>query len=416
MSNSTVTGGDNGIPENGTIVIAAHAWFGEVFGGAFRVATELAEFLASEGASVVYLCTSPNVDHIEIDHCNGVERWRYPEPTGHGMTRWRHHMQSSRKLFHQIMQRHAVSAVVGHSPLQLAGALDAAGRRPMHRVYTVHSPFPDELAANAAQRSWKLFFQTQWAARIEERLLRRSTVVQTLSHFTAERLKSRYSSAFKTSVTVPGWVDGDRFQPATNRAALRHRLGEFWKADVPLFLSVRRLEHRMGLDTLLRAAALVKAQGQTFRVVIAGDGALRGELEALSTELGLSDSVLFPGRVSEDDLPLMFAAADCFVLPTRALECFGLIVLEAYAAGIPVIASRVGAIPELVEPMGEDWLVPPDDPPRLATAMLRFLRQELVPRTDLRTYSEKFDRVRVLPAWRDVCRPASVSQQRSGGD
>ena len=103
----------------------------------------------------------------------------------------------------------------------------------------------------------------------------------------------------------------------------------------------------MGLDTLIDAVDRVANHSPPFRVLIGGDGSLRPNLEKRVRDLRRESTVKFLGRLAESQIPLCYAAADCFILPTRALECFGLIVLESFAAGTPVIAARVAAIPEL---------------------------------------------------------------------
>jgi glycosyltransferase involved in cell wall biosynthesis len=102
----------------------------------------------------------------------------------------------------------------------------------------------------------------------------------------------------------------------------------------------------MGIDLLLRAAARVPG----LQVVVGGDGPLRGELEALAASLKVPAK--FVGYVPDDDLPALYRAADLFVLPTRALEGFGLVAIEAMACGTPALGTPVGAIPEVLGPLG----------------------------------------------------------------
>jgi glycosyltransferase involved in cell wall biosynthesis len=78
---------------------------------------------------------------------------------------------------------------------------------------------------------------------------------------------------------------------------------------------------------------------------------------------------MFMGRVSDDVLRMLYEAADYFLLPTRSLECFGLIILEAYGYGLPVLATDVAAIPELVAAVSPQTLVPPDDVDAIARAI-----------------------------------------------
>lgn len=133
----------------------------------------------------------------------------------------------------------------------------------------------------------------------------------------------------------------------------------------------------MGLDTLLEATAIMARDGCAFKLVIGGDGPERKPLEAQVQRENLADRVAFLGRIPEDRLVDCFRAANCFVLPTRALECFGLIVLEAYACGIPVVGVPVGAIPEVMGVQLSSWVAQDNSAPALANKMRDFLRSRL---------------------------------------
>ena len=155
----------------------------------------------------------------------------------------------------------------------------------------------------------------------------------------------------------------------------------------------------MGLDTLIDAVDRVARNPRPFRVLIGGDGALRSNLEQRVRDLRLEGTVKFLGRLSEKQIPLCYAAADCFVLPTRTLECFGLIVLESFATGTPVIAARVAAIPELAQVQGESWLFEPGNAADLAARMEARLAGRLTCLADIRAFAERFDRPKILEQW-----------------
>jgi glycosyltransferase involved in cell wall biosynthesis len=118
-----------------------------------------------------------------------------------------------------------------------------------------------------------------------------------------------------------------------------------------VLLTVRRLVPRMGLDNLLEAVALLKPRLPQLRLLIGGVGGLRDRLEALSAAKGLRETVKFLGAISEADLSAYYQAADLFVLPTLALEGFGLATLEALACGTPVVGTPAGATPEILAPL-----------------------------------------------------------------
>jgi glycosyltransferase involved in cell wall biosynthesis len=149
------------------------------------------------------------------------------------------------------------------------------------------------------------------------------------------------------------------------RARLREELGV--PAGAFVFLYAGQLIARKGVDTLLRAAARVDAPGAV--VVVAGDGPRRDALQGLARELALGGRAMFAGFVQPARLPEVFAAADAFVLPSHS-EGWGVVVPEAMAAGLPVLASeRVNAAADLVSEGRSGWLFPAGDDRLLAARM-----------------------------------------------
>jgi glycosyltransferase involved in cell wall biosynthesis len=136
--------------------------------------------------------------------------------------------------------------------------------------------------------------------------------------------------------------------------------------DRPRILSVGRLKAPKDFPTLVRA--LGDLRPDSFEAVIVGDGPDRQLLEEEIHELGLEDRVSLAGE--RRDVPELLAGADVFVLPSRS-EGHPVSVLEAMAAGIPVVASRVGGVPEQVSDGETGLLVEPGDPTELAAALRR---------------------------------------------
>jgi glycosyltransferase involved in cell wall biosynthesis len=173
---------------------------------------------------------------------------------------------------------------------------------------------------------------------------------------------------------------GREFAPATPSATQRERYG--LGGQYALYVG-NFLPHK-NLPRLLRAwAALPETVRTTHRLVLAGgDRPGRPALEALASTLGVERGVAFPGLIADVDLPAVYGGAAVLVLPSLE-EGFGLPALEAMACGTPVIASRRGALPEVVGDAGV--LVDPEDARGLATALARVLtsdaaRVELVQR------------------------------------
>lgn len=168
---------------------------------------------------------------------------------------------------------------------------------------------------------------------------------------------------------VPNGVDVSRFEGPFDRGAARGSLG--LAPDDLVVAALGRLRPEKGYDTALRAMVEVTKAEPRARLVIIGDGPERARLERLARRLGLGDRAAFAGQ--RDDVPRLLVAADCMVVPSR-FEGFGLAAAEGMAAGLPVIASNVYALPELIEDGESGLLCPPDDPAALARAVLRVLR------------------------------------------
>jgi glycosyltransferase involved in cell wall biosynthesis len=206
------------------------------------------------------------------------------------------------------------------------------------------------------------------------RWLRGAAAVAVNSEFTRKHYVEMGFELPKT-VLLPPTVDPGRYAaPPGARARLRSRLGVEGRFVV---LSVGRMVRRKAHDLLLRAVAELAREGEPVAAVVVGDGPERGRLETLARELGVEDRVRFAGFVGERELGEYYAAADAFAMPSRRLagrdgvEGFGMVFLEAGAAGLPVIGAATGGIPEAVDEGRTGLLVPEDDVRALAAAIRR---------------------------------------------
>jgi glycosyltransferase involved in cell wall biosynthesis len=145
---------------------------------------------------------------------------------------------------------------------------------------------------------------------------------------------------------VPGCVNVDQFNlPITpGEARLKLQLPQ----GRPIVLAVRRLVRRMGLEDLIDAVKLLKKRVPDVLLLIAGKGRLQEELQTRISEAGLDDNVKLLGFVPDQHLAALYRAATISVVPTVALEGFGLITVESLASGTPVLVTPVGGLPEAV--------------------------------------------------------------------
>ena len=168
-------------------------------------------------------------------------------------------------------------------------------------------------------------------------------------------------------------VDLDRFKPLFGvREVMRKRFGVL--GDVKVVLTVRRLVYKNGVDTFIDAARVVveELQQQDVVFVIVGKGPDMADIQRQIVSLGLEKKVLLAGFVADSDLSSYYNMADLFVLPSKSGEGLPLVALEAMACGLPVVATDVGGIREvMVKDFGK--LVPADNPEALAEAIVEFI-------------------------------------------
>jgi glycosyltransferase involved in cell wall biosynthesis len=174
-------------------------------------------------------------------------------------------------------------------------------------------------------------------------------------------------SAFARSVLVRGGLPADRIQVKPNFVedpGPRRRSA----SASPTVLFVGRLVAQKGIDVLLNAWRRVGGSG--LELLIVGDGPLQAQLQA---ELGRQAvrSIRFEGRLDPATVRARMLAGRALVFPSRSYEVQPLVALEALAAGLPVLASNLGGMPELLEPLGPDWLAPAGDPVGWAAALNR---------------------------------------------
>jgi glycosyltransferase involved in cell wall biosynthesis len=139
-----------------------------------------------------------------------------------------------------------------------------------------------------------------------------------------------------------------------------------------LVTAVGRLTSQKGFDDLIRAYPKIRRSVPNARFLVVGDGYMRGELEALAEREEVKGATTFAGFVSDPDLVDAVKASDVIVVPSR-FEPFGIIALEAMAAGVPVVVSKVGGLAEIVDDSVDGLEVEPNNPDSIADATARVL-------------------------------------------
>jgi glycosyltransferase involved in cell wall biosynthesis len=181
-----------------------------------------------------------------------------------------------------------------------------------------------------------------------------------VSNFVRDRATVEMHLRQRNAVTIYNGVDLHRFAPVAGS-----------QAETFQVICVAHLIPEKGVEVAIRALALLSLP--QYRLLIVGDGPNRDLLERLAEDLGVQKHVAFVGL--RDDVHLLLRESHVFVHPAIWSEAFGLTITEAMASGCPIVASRVGAIPELVNHEEDGLLVRPGDPNELAGA-LRLLHDD----------------------------------------
>jgi glycosyltransferase involved in cell wall biosynthesis len=209
---------------------------------------------------------------------------------------------------------------------------------------------------------------------IERQVYRRVDRFVVLSAAFGELLSTRYGVAPWSIEVLPPGVDLERFTPG-GRADARDLLGV--ESD-HVALAVRRLVPRMGLECLLHAWRRLEP-GDAELLAIVGEGPERAALAELASSLGIASSVRFCGRVDDGELVAWYRAADITVVPSVALEGFGLVVLESAACATPVVGSDVDGLREALDSVGCGPGLPVGDDVALAGALASAFRSGATP-------------------------------------
>jgi glycosyltransferase involved in cell wall biosynthesis len=210
-----------------------------------------------------------------------------------------------------------------------------------------------------------------------------ASALVTVSQANADYIERTFGVAREHLRVIPCGVDTERFCPMAkgNFRTGGETLPRFpanrqvCPTDAPLIVCVARLVAVKNLDLLLDACALLRGRGVKFRCALIGDGPLRAELEARRNALNLQEHVLMPGAVDQNGVVQWWQQAAVGVL-TSQNEGMPVCLMEAAACGVPVVATSVGGIPELIENGVTGLLAPPDDAVSFAATLELLLNDE----------------------------------------
>jgi glycosyltransferase involved in cell wall biosynthesis len=348
------------------ILVATDQWSPDVVGGSARVAADTSRALARRGHEVVALTmTNPSIPEVENDGRLEVRRifrrGPFPQTLADPVTALRYARSLRRQSFDLLLAHQATNAAG-----LLAARLEAPLALVFHASVVLEMRFLRRRLVGLPRAA--LYALDPVLVALERSAMAKASAILVLSRFSEGLARARYPGAAGRVHVVGGGVDDAFFTEPPDPEDCRARHG------IPpglLIFTARRLEPRMGVDILIEALALI--DDDRIVLAVAGSGGSFGDLDRRVRELGLERRVRLLGQVSEDDLRSLYAAADLFVLPTLEYEGFGMSTVEALAAGTPVLGTAVGATPEIVGDLGEEFVAAAADADTLATAIRRLL-------------------------------------------
>ncbi|WDZ84083.1 glycosyltransferase family 4 protein [Micromonospora cathayae] len=292
---------------------------------------------------------------------------------------------------------HAHDWLVAHTAVTISEHLD------LPLVTTIHA------TEAGRHQGWLPEEMNRTIHGVEHWLSNASTRVITCSGYMRDQVATLFDVSAGRVDVVPNGVDGRAWQARPRAvAAARNR----YAADGPLVGFAGRLVYEKGVQHLVRAVPYLRRRHPDLRVVIAGDGPYRHELQDEIRRLDLADTVRFTGFLTESQLPAVLGATDATVVPSL-YEPFGMVALEAAAAGAPLAVAATGGLAEIVEPGVTGVTFPHSDPDALAHAVDRLVGDEVFARRVAR-------RARTMVgeryAWATIAASTAASYATAGRD
>ncbi len=359
------------------ILLVADVSIANVIGGAERVVYEQSKQLVDRGHTV-HLLTRKLSDHkYNKDEINGVIEWRYNINTRNSFLYLVSTIRNAKTLFTTLQNQYRYDGILFYQPFSSFGVITSKFSNASRKIYICFSlSFEEFLSRNVRPDNLlrKIVFIANIFFRrfIEKWALKKSKQIIVLSKFTEMTLWDAYNIAADRISIVPGGIDLEKFYPVADKVSIRKRL------NVPqgktILFTVRNMVQRMGLESLITAMKKVSSTAPDIYLVIGGHGPIKDDLIDLTSRFGLEGQIEFAGFIHDDVLPDYYRMADLFILPTKELEGFGLVTLEAMASGVPVVGTPVGGTLEILGKFDSEFIFKDTTPEAMAELIIEKYR------------------------------------------
>ncbi len=365
------------------ILIAADVFFPDVRGGSGRVTFEAAKGLVAKGHAVVVL-TRKKENLATNEQMQGFKVYRYDIDSSGPFRFLFSSLKNTYNLAKLLSEEISFDYLILNQPLTAFGVLLVREFKYIPKIYFFHSSWPEEYQTKKQRNGIGLILR-KW---IEKRVLSKSCMVIAASQYSKDKIKSLYPKLSLNIKIIPNGIDIEKFKSTNDRDIVRKKINIPF--DKKVLFTVRNLTPRMGLENLIEAMVKVKENHKDILLIIGGMGRLKQQLETLAGSLGLEDSIIFTGNIAEDELPLYYQAADFFILPTKDLEGFGLVTLEALASGTPVLGTPVAATVEILGKLDKRLLFEDTASDSMAKSICEYLEKPKEEIDELRQRGRQF--------------------------
>jgi L-malate glycosyltransferase len=198
-----------------------------------------------------------------------------------------------------------------------------------------------------------------------KRVLKRADYITATSNMLAEKTR-KLSEPSKEITVIPFGVDLNKFKPERKSSGDKIVIG-----------TVRGFTPKYGLEYLIKAFAQLRQKHPNIKLTLIGDGPLRPQLVSLANSLGTTADITFTGAIPNDEVAVKLRSFDIFVMPSVGEgDIFGVAAVEAMASGLPVVATRVGGLPEVVDDGKTGKIVEPANTESLAGGLESYILSE----------------------------------------
>lgn len=361
-----------------TILLLADVSAALVIGGAERMLRQQALGLAARGHQVHLVTRAPEGDARPFVKIGPVQEHRFAVSRSNELSFILSSVQRSVECFDRTARLARPDLVIVYQSTAGIGPLLRRADVPQAWIYMCLSLAHEEFVSRAPQADGPAQQFRHTANRharflVEDYVMNRCAQVVVMSEFMKTRVMGTHRIPPDRIALIPGAADHEQFRPPEDRVQVRREL------DLPLdrtiLFTLRNLVPRMGLEHLIDSVSLLEEEGRDLLLLIGGEGPLRQALHDRIVQRHLADRVRLLGFVPEAQLCRYYQCADLVVMPTLELEGFGLVTVEALAAGTPVLGTPVGALPEVLRRIDPSLVTDGPLAPDLADGLGRLLRR-----------------------------------------